>query len=306
MEERKRRIMRKYLRERTDITYSDEVVPLAGSEDDDDALLDSEKFKAPEVNLDREEPSRMPPPVWRPAPRTESRNWLLSEDEEQNNPFADPFAPKESDEPQENNGSFWESEPDSFFYDGTQRGGRYGEGEYDPYSGEQSKSYYLFRQGGMFAPGTSFGSDAQSDFQPQRGRPASPWENMYAPDEKSLNPAFNSGWTENPYQRTIEAPNVRVFRAEDQADFGGYTPYKSPYQLQREQQQEQRGGYTPYKSPYQLQREQRQEQRRGYTPPKQEYQRQDPLQQWKKRNATQFDPTGNDAFIQETMPKNRR
>ena len=80
MEERKRRITRKYLRERMDITYSDEVVPGADVESDD--VLASEKFKETEVDLQRQEPGAvLPPPMRQPAPRTENRNWLLSEPE---------------------------------------------------------------------------------------------------------------------------------------------------------------------------------------------------------------------------------
>ena len=234
MEARKRRITRKYLRERMDITYSEEVVPGGDAENED--ILASEKFKLPEVDLERQQPgAQMPPPVRQPAPRTDNRNWLLSETAEPDDPYADPFAEKDSkDEPEKTDWTTWGTEREPSPFIGTQRESRFNGRDDESFSGQQ---------------------------------------------------AFESGL---------------------QPRTGGYTPYKSPYQTQREQQQEQWGGYTPYKSPYQTQREQQQEQWGGYSEPKQEYRRQDPYQQWKKKNPVPFNPMSDDAFIQETMPKTRR
>lgn len=291
MEERKRRITRKYLRERMDITYSDEVVPGAQVEADD--VFASEKFKEPEVDLERQEPGTMlPPPMRQQAPRKENRNWLLSEPEEPNDPYADPFARKDSkDETGKSDWmTTWGIERESSPYTDTQREGRYNWRENDSFSGEQSGSYDSTRQEGSFGTRTSFGEGSQSGFPQQWGQPSG------SPDGQDFsrgNP-FNSIFNPNRAQSTVppktETPGDPSFGSDWQSRTGGYTPYKSPYQTQREQQQEQRGGYTPYKSPYQTQREQQQERWGGYSEPKQEYQRQDPYQQWKKKNPAQFDP----------------
>ena len=62
MEERKRRITRKYLRERMDIIYSEEVVP--GDDVEAEGVLASEKLRQSDGGLDQQEPGMpLPPPV---------------------------------------------------------------------------------------------------------------------------------------------------------------------------------------------------------------------------------------------------
>jgi hypothetical protein len=294
MEERKQRIARKYLRGRVDITYSEEVVPGADVEADD--VLASEKFKEMEVDLERQEPGAvLPPPMRQPAPRTENRNWLLSEPEDSADPYADPYSRTDAkDEPEEYSWETWGSEREPAPYGSTQRESRYSPREYDSFYGEQSGSYDSTRQEGSFGTRTSFGEGSQPGFPQQWGRPSGSSEGQ---DPLRGNP-FNSIFNPNRAERTVppktETPEDS-FGSDWQSRTGGYTPYKSPYQTQREEQQERRGGYTPYKSPYQTQREQQQERWGGYNEPKQEYQRQDPYQQWKK-NQPQFDPMSDDLF----------
>ena len=94
-EERRQRIMRKYLRERTTTVQSDLVVPL-DEEPEDDELLDSQRFIEPEVNIQRQEGGVRPPPQMprRPIQKTENRNWLLDEDPV-DDPYEDPYATEE-------------------------------------------------------------------------------------------------------------------------------------------------------------------------------------------------------------------
>lgn len=307
LEERKRRITRKYLRERMDITYSEEVVPDtdAGSED----VLASEKFKDPEVNLERQQPGApLPPPVRQPPPRTENRNWLLAEPGEPADPYADPFDQMDSkDESKKNDWmTTWGAERESSPYADPQRKGRYNWREYDSFSGEQSGRYDSTRQGGSFGARTSFGEEMPSGVPQQRSQTYGSPDGQDLSSENPFNSIFNQNRAQSTTLREIETPGNPSSESGWQPRTGGYTPYKSPYQTQRDQRQEQWGGYTPYKSPYQTQRDQRGGQGGRYSEPEQEYQRQDPYQQWKKKNPAQFDPTGNDAFIQQNMPKTRR
>lgn len=296
MEERKRRITRKYLRERTDMTYSDEVVP--GDDVAAEEALADEKLNQADMEIERHEPgSRPPPPVWQPAPRTQNRNWLLSEPEEPADPYADPFAQEDpEDEPKNEAWTTW----------GTERESRYNESGYDSYYGEQPGSYDSTKQGWTSDPRTSFGEDMQSGFSQQRGQTFGSSEWLDQSRGNTYNSIFNQNRVQNPVPSGTETPVNPLYDSEWQPRTGTYTPYKSPYQMQREKQQEQRGGYTPYKSPYQTRRENQQKQWGGYSAPEQEYQRKDLFQQWKTKNAAPYDPMSEDAFIQKTMPNPRR
>ena len=160
MEERKRRITRKYMRARTTITQSEWVVPELSVEDKE--VLDSEKFKGPEVGLQRQEPGMMPPPPAprRPLPSAEDRNWLLAADPESSpadpyaDPYADPFAAKELDGSAKTKSDWtkWTPERDSAGAAATQRDSRYdrrGMG-----SPDQQTDTYGSRQPGAFGSAT--------------------------------------------------------------------------------------------------------------------------------------------------------
>ena len=54
MEERKRRITRKYLRERTNVTQSDSMVPV--DRPNEEQIADSKRFQEPKVAFERQEP----------------------------------------------------------------------------------------------------------------------------------------------------------------------------------------------------------------------------------------------------------
>jgi len=292
MEERRRRIMHKYLRERTTITYSDTVVPEARTEAEEE-VLSSEKFKQPQVDLQRQEPGvAMPPPVPRPAPRAENSNWLLSEAPELDDPYANPFDRKDSkDEPKKKaDWTAWGMERDSSPYTGTQRESRFNWRDTGSSFGQQSSGYDSERQG-IFNPRdprSSFTEGMQQGFQQQGRQTSGSFNGLDLSREKTFDSTFNQGRLQSPFKRETETPAKRSFGSDAQ-------------------QQQRRGGYTPYRNPYQTQHEQRRQQWGGYSSePKQEYQRKDAFQQWKDRNPTPFDPTSDDAFINEMMPKTRR
>jgi len=300
MEERKRRITRKYLRERVDVTYSEMVVPDADAEDED--VLASEKFKQPQVDLQRQEPGApILPPVQRPVSPAENRNWLLSEDSEMDDPYADPFSREDpyadpfalkdsKDDSKKKSDWALGTEGDSSPYAGAQRESRFNWRNYGPSQGQQSGSYDPTRQG-IFNPRdprASFAEGMQPGFQQQEGQIPGSIGEMDLSRGKTFNSIFNRERSQSPFVRETESPVARSFGSDAQ-------------------QQQRKGGYTPYRSPYQTQREQRQQpQRGGYSEPKQEYQRKDTFQQWKDRNPTPFDPTSDDAFVNEMMPKIRR
>ncbi|WP_372807548.1 hypothetical protein, partial [Pontiella sp.] len=94
---------------------------------------------------------------------------------------------------------------------------------------------------------------------------------------------------DSPYpQIDSQAPKYeRRTGAEEEKRPGSYTPYKSPYQTRREQQQQK--SWSGVDS----------------TTKKQEYQKPNTFEQWKSRNKT-YDPTADDAYIDEMMKSNRR
>ena len=297
MEERKRRITRKYLRERMDITYSDEVVPDASAEDED--VLASERFKEPQVDLERQEPGAVMPPPMRPQPipLVEKQHWLLSEEPEADDPYADPFAvddpfaPKKSkDEPKKTDWTVWETEKRSSSpYTGTQRESRFNRRDQGSSREQQSGSYDSTGQG-IFDPRNPRASSVegvQPGFPQQESRAFESPARQDPSRRKTFDPIFNQEQRQSPFSRAAGSSTDRSYGSGSQ-------------------RQPRTGGYSPYKSPYQAQREQRQQQWGGYNEPKQEYRRPDTFQQWKEKGQPRFNPTSDDAFVEEMMPKARR
>ena len=291
MEERKRRITRKYLRERMDITYSEEVVPGASAEDED--VLASEKFKEAQVDLERQEPgAAMPPPVRPPpAPLVESQHWLLSEESETDDPYADPFAPKESkEEAKKTDWTDWGTEERSLSpYTGTRRESRFNWRDQGSSHEQQSGSYDSTRQErfGPHNPRASSVEGVQPGFPQQEPRGFGSPFGRDPSRGKPFGSTYDRERRQSPFPRAAGPATDRSY---------GSGPQRQP----------RTGGYSPYKSPYQMQREQRRQQWGGYSEPKQEYRRQDTFQQWKEKNPPRFDPTSDDAFIKKMMPGTRR
>ncbi|MEN7972717.1 MAG: hypothetical protein ABFR47_02660 [Verrucomicrobiota bacterium] len=296
MEERKRRVTRKYLRKRVELSYSE--VELPDAPDESEEVVDSEKFKEPQVDLARQESGTpIPPPPRRPPPRKEERkDWLFSEETEtEEDPFADPFAIDDpfalkdsKDDEKTGWQSPWSIDRDSSPYGGTQRNDRSSLRDQGTSGGWSSRSDDPSRQGASGLR-TSSGRDVQFDFQKQERRGYTPAGGLSPTRGKTYNLLLENGRVQSPRTQRTE-PSVgqpHGTRMQQQPERRSRTPYKSPYQIQREKQRQRPGSA-------------------GYIAPEQGFQRQDSFQQWKKRNPAQFDPTSKDAYVDEMMPRVRR
>ena len=287
MEERKRRITRKYLRERVTIAYSERVVPEEQLEDEN--VLDSEKLKEPQIDLEREGPGQaLPPPMPRPPPPSlvENKNWLLSEDSELEDPYADPFALKDSraDAKKPYLWPDWKPGNDASPYAGTPRESRYNWRNDDGSSSRASSSGYNATGPGIFGSRNPYAEGVQPGYPQRDGQSPRAIDSLDLSREKRLNPALEQNRLETPFP--IRSPSFRDgYESKPQPRPGTYTPYKSPYQAQREQWEQQRGNYDN---------------------PGQEYRRQDPYQEWKRKNQPAYDPMSDDAYIKEVMPRPSR
>jgi hypothetical protein len=309
MEERKRRITRKYLRERTEMTYSDEVVPADEAEDE---VTDSEKYRDLQVTLKAEEPGvQMPAPAPRPAPRTENRNWLLAEPEEAEDPYADPFSVRDAgDEPEPEDRPAWGEQSESDFYydtlrEETSRRRRFGSAYEQQPAGrsmpQEDSGYPARMPSGEAVPGArpETGGIYDPAVQPEAYSP------YYAQPRTA--PYSSSGI----YSRGTEPQDQRYAVPNAQPGSSGMPTYKSPFARAPEQQPQQTwSGNTPYQSPYRTQYEQRQRQWQQQWGQDDEsgraYRRQDPFQQWQRRSTAPLNPMGDDAYVDEMMPKARR
>ncbi len=301
MEQRKQRIMRKYLREKVAITYSELTVPdeeIVGEE-----LIASEKFKQPQVDFKRQEVgSALPPPVRRrPTAPVQNSNWLLSENSELNDPYANPFAPKDSanELKKKDDWTSWGVDKNVSPYEETTRGNRFERsGSYGSSANSRAKTYEATQQGifnprdqrawsaegqpSEFQPGKSSVWGGRGQFgQPRGVQPSESMDSLSLSREKISNPALNRTRLQTPFTRESPSQSGRSrFNSKSQS----YTPYKSSFEAQREQRGQQWGGYH------------------GVQP---EFQKKNSFQQWKDKSPV-YNPTADDAYIQEMMPKLRR
>ena len=292
MAERRQRIMRKYLRGHANVAQSELEVDVARPEDEE--LVNSEQFKEAQIGLQRQEAGASrpppPPPPRRRRPTAQERNWLLA---------ADPLASADDEESPKKPAEWtlWGQDREESLYGETPYKSGYGRKE-DPSAGT---SGYDPRRQKDFSKSTeikpfSFGRDP-SMLQQKEAIPAERYSGIFGrkkeqPSSSGLgtldltrdpihDPNLIQGRLKSPFQRKSTPP------AERPIGFGSrtksYTPYKSPYETQRQQQQ-QWGG-------------------QGQKQP--EYKRVDPYQKWKKRNPSHYDPTAGDAYVNELMPKKR-
>ncbi|HEY5621713.1 MAG TPA: hypothetical protein VIR77_03845 [Pontiella sp.] len=102
LEERKKRIMRKYLREAGELSQVDWTVPDSSEE----ALVtESEKYQTVDVEFERHEGAMIPPVMARRGPvpsRDEGRSDGALDEDLPEDPYADPFAVAQEDEEDEN------------------------------------------------------------------------------------------------------------------------------------------------------------------------------------------------------------
>ena len=282
MEERKRRVTRKYLRERMDIAQSDMMVPEELAEDFQ--ITDSEKFKEVEIDLQRQEPGTMPlpRPPRRPAPLAENNNWLLIDTELEDDPYANPFDTTDT-QSKDNYWEMWGGTANETSRDKNMRR----EQRYDPYS-TREKEYDPRAQArseqGLFKSspsstdrsGSSVFGNRQSIFGRQQNE--SIGGELGAQGMRTYGSDPDNGLLASPFSRTKEPEPSRSLESQR------YTPYKSSYETERQQRQQQWGKQEV---------------------PKQEYKKPDSYQQWKDRSKA-WDPTRDDAYLDELMEKNRR
>lgn len=292
MEERKKRVTRKYLRERTNIAQSDMVVPEALAEDLQ--VTDSEKFQGVEINLQRQESGTMPmpPPRRRPVPLQENSNWLLTESEFEDDPYADPFD-MQNTESQDDYWAMWGGKPDDGEYGSSRKESTRREAVYDPYSSREN-AYDSRTQGtvdprseqGLFKSGAQFGDRSEPSAYTSRtsifGRQPeqSTTGGLGTQGVRTYGSSPDNGLLASPFSRTSREVDPNRSRGAE-----GYTPYKSSYETDREKRQQQWGGKV--------------------VEPRKEYQKPSSHQQWKDRNKG-WDPTKDDAYLDELMEKNRR
>ncbi|MDF7801571.1 hypothetical protein P4C99_18985 [Pontiellaceae bacterium B1224] len=281
LEERKQRIVRKYMRQSVDITQSDMMIPSGVVEDE--RIIDSEKYQDAKVSLQREDTSAspmMPPPQRpRPVPRADS-NWLLGsmdETADASDPYADlytdPYASSSIDSG-EDLWSTWDTASE------TQASPTRQDRGYNPY--------------------------AQTDG--NRGMTDGRSQQIYSANGQQQNSGFGSSYSGRTgifgQSRPTSGYNLQGNGTRSYGSDPSEGLLSSTYpQLDSSSEEEQSSttqGYQPYKSPYVLQREQRSQQWGSQQQSTQEYKRQDSYQQFKDRNKT-WNPTQDDAYINEMI-----
>ncbi len=265
MEERKRRIMRKYMCAPASSSESNMLVPVEELPEDEQ-ILDSEKFKEPQVEFKPHEAGAMPMPrqVLRPLPKPEERNWLLAEDPlAEEDPYADPFSMEEEEpRPTRDYRDVQRTEP----------------GRYDPYSwSKQEVADPRSPETEGYPRSRLFGTRPEE-------RSASSFSLDYRRKTPSrVAPSSDLLKSKSPFSATT--PSSERYRT-DQKSQQGLIPYRSPYQTQQSPR-------TPYSS------------QPGFRQEPQEFKRVDPYQKWKEQRNT-WDPTKDDAYINELMRRDRR
>ncbi len=275
LEERKQRITRKYLRENTKLAQSEMYVPTDVIEDEQ--VTGSEQFKEIAPQFERQEAGTRPPPrPQRPVPvQQTTENWLLADPSLDEDPYSNDLDPYGSSRDAESD--YW-----SLF------GGRPGATQppessrkrpaYDPYANRNRNN--STRDQGIFGSGQAgsgrtgiFGQRQGEALQGNLGNPAG----IGSRARRTYGSSPESGLLDTPFPQRGQAETERSRESQQ------YVPHKSPYQTDRTQRGQQRGPQTP-----QI-----------------EYTKPDAFKQWKDRNKS-WDPTGDDAYLDELMQKNRR
>ena len=277
MEARKQRIMRKYLREYSSIFQSDELVPVDVIEDE--ALTEAERFKQPAANLTREQRSRKPRPPRRRIPIPKERNWLLAEEPDvqeekaarrDQSPLQNYLAPsRDSDFQRE---SRWYKARDEMA-PARQHKGRY-ERFADPRDSRaqtQQGAWKTDSTGGR--PGSRFGVPLDS-------RRAIGGVGSILPQRRTFQTPENPGSFPSPFPGLMTRDRTDEPEARDRSR--GVTPYKSPYQTRRDPRAQPLSPQPGSAS---------------------RFQRVDPYKEWKSRNSSRNDPTRDDAYVDELLPK---
>ncbi len=219
MDERKQRIMRKYLRERQDIIQSDIALPVAGAEDLQ--VLDSEKFRQKNVDLSREQGVTPPAPIVQPIPVQVRKNWMFPDDASEFDPNADPFAMDTGEDLQDDRRDWLTEWRERQQERATQRVTEPAT-TYDYTSGRSTYS----------------SSDSRYGYSGQQDRPAG-----YSSYGATTRPGGNYGYRsygESP-SGMLKLPDTPVSPYNTQrSSTPGYTPYGSSYETRQEQRRLQR------------------------------------------------------------------
>ena len=288
MAQRKQRIERKYLVERAEFVQGDVVVPSDQAEGEEE-ILDSEKFKEPQVNLQRQEAgtATMPPPrrPRRPPPRQANRNWLLAEEEDPalTDASSSPFAWDTSAESKPKKKAALSSDRlrrDSYYSNTSTRRDSW----FTPRTDSTISSSFDTR-------GSSFGTTQSKSTSPYSSTVGSGLFGQQRQEESSS------------LQGTLSPLHANSFGDTTAQDaFKTQTPFQTGVS-RADKASRTRQGYTPYKSPYSAQPTQQQPWGGTTTPKEQEYRKQDSFQKWKKTSSKELDPMRDDAFIDANMPK---
>ncbi len=317
MADRKQRIMRKYMRERQDIMQSDLGVPDAAQEDS--RVVESEQFKEPSLEFQRQKGGVAPPPSVRPLPvQQPERSWWLETAEMEEDPYADPFSSHtDAREGSEDSWSPWGKRDDSSAYDD----GAYGQqrnGGDDTYSGHREGS-------------PIYGGDSSQQWD-GRGDTYPGGQSVYGRQSESRNRSSVSGMTYDGYtvrRVPTSRDNDRTpgFYGRQQTDTRGtdsgwgvdsavrygsspssgllQTPFSSPASTQDWSLQNQTPGYTPYRSPFQIQGDEQRRYGGDLQPQQPQYSRPNNYEKWKDTNKA-WDPTTDNSYLDELMRNQRR
>lgn len=294
LEERKQRIVRKYLRESMTLEQSGMIVPSDLPEDE--RVTDSEKFKDAEISLQREDGSPtaavLPPRPPRPVARRANSNWLLDTDEGTTDAYGNPVTASTID----SGDDLWSAWDGSSEKKATSEIDRQDRRSYDPsrnspYSRQNAERGTADAQNAQNAlygnqPNSRYGRTEDANRTDLFGRTRSDYSSGLNVQGTGSNP-----YGSDPEQGMLTSP---------------FPQLNSSGQERSSLEQERRQSYKPYQSSYDKQREERSQQQQ-YTQPQQqqEFKRPDSYQQWKERNKT-WDPTADDAYLNETMQKNKR
>jgi hypothetical protein len=293
MEERKRRIMRKYLREQGSL--SDVNLPVAGENLEDEQVADSERFKQPQVDFERHEsgtpmprPSSLPR---RPVPVAEDRNWLLAEDPMAEDPFADPFDISKQD-PAGDGGSLWEQRKDEArerfrkdeAYGGSRNDERRGSDRYVDERNRGRSGLQGFADPRSQPPGSGYRNDRKSSYSGSHSEGMRREDTPASRFEEERPPAFSTSRDTGMFSRFSTSPGSRSSGRSPEQSRGrdqGLIPYQS------------REKSSPFGGPS------------GAHQPKQdEFKRVNPYTKWKEENNS-WDPMKDNRSLDEMIPRDR-
>ena len=292
MEERKQRIMRKYMRERQDIVQGDFAMPEAVQEDV--RVVESEQFNELEEGFERQKGVTMPRRVqpYQPVPLESERSWWLETAELEEDPLANPFSSK-ADAGEESGDSWspWSKRDDSSAY-----GSAYGQqrdDREDAYPGSQS-AFGMQTESGNGSPVSGMPYKRYTSRRSPATRESDQMPGVYGRQQTDTR-ATDSRWGLDSAVRYESSPSPGLIQSSlpsrtdtqgwsSQNKIPGYTPYKSPYQAEGNEQRRY-GGNLQSQSP--------------------QYTRPNNYQKWKDSNKA-WDSTSDNLYLDELMRNDRR